>query len=175
MSLGPDEWTMLSPWDWTPGCTGMPYVFSVYTRPSAREPELECLVWMGRRKGIGRDNWMLLALVGRARGLREAPCGSQRPGIPQSSICRENGDQRREMTWLWSHSRLWWRSGWDPVLLTCSPNSLFFIKWWHQFSSFLGLKMWTFPSWPTLSSGLWESKRMIAGYTRTPSCFISIS
>lgn len=62
--------------------------------------------WRGG-KALGGENWVFPALVAGAQGLREAPCQSRRPGVPESSICRENGDHRGEVTWSWSNSQLW--------------------------------------------------------------------
>ena len=133
---------------------------TTHTRASAGKPELERLVWMERRKGIGRRELDAASPGGWSLGSK----GSTLP-VTESwdstvfHIWREWGTT--EEKWLgqghtascgkaWAGTQFFWLE---------AQSSFFSIKWWTQFSRFLGPRIWTFSSWSTLSTtGLRDSK-----------------
>lgn len=159
MSLGPDEWTMVSPWDWTLGCTGMPYGFSNNPHPALN---WEALAVMAGVNGEEERHWeeriQILPACWVGLGSKGSFLAVTDTCISRIILLQREWGPQRWVTWSQSHSKLWHRSDWDPVLLICNSKLFLFRKWWLQFSSFLGARTWTFFSDPLWILGFEESK-----------------
>lgn len=153
---------------------------TIHTRPSAGKPELEWLVWMKSREVTGRRELHAANLGGWGLGsLREGPCQSQKSGIPESSVFRENGEPQSgsdlvaiiQQVWqslVWSDLVAVTQQGWQSLAQFFwleAQSSFFFIKWWPQFSSFLGPRYEPLPSDPLCVLGFGKV-RMSSGDTQ---------
>lgn len=104
MSLGPDEWTMVSPWDGTLSCTGMPYGFSNNPHPALSWGARAGMAGMnGEAEGFRRRELDAASPDGWGLGSKEARCQSHL-GFQGLPYAEGMGAHREEVTWSQSHA-----------------------------------------------------------------------